>query len=97
MPQPSRLEVTSDKMSKSVSFPQKMFLLPFLRFPARNGSSSFPFFADGQLSGKGEDAGEGRAGEGPATMDGRESFFFTGRGRGLDLLGGTERGRGLIS
>ena len=24
----------------------------------------FPFFADGQLSGKGEDAGEGRAGDG---------------------------------
>ena len=63
MPQPSRLEVTSDKMSKCVSFPQKMFLLPFLRFPARNGSSSFPFFADGQLSGKGEDVGEGRAGD----------------------------------
>ena len=49
-------------MSKSVSFPQKMFLLPFF-FLSRNGSSSFPFFADGQLSGKGEDVGEGRAGD----------------------------------
>ena len=74
MPQPSRLEVTSDKIFKSVSFPKKMFFLPFLQFPTKNLSPSFPYFADGQLPGKGEDAGEGRAGEGSGNQIISERF-----------------------
>ena len=34
----------------------------------------FPCFADGQLPGKGEDAGKGRAGDGPASQIISERF-----------------------
>ena len=78
MPQPSRLEVTSDKMSKSVSFPKKMVALLTFAFPSFSFNKRVPFFsiffADGQLLGKGEDAGEGRAGNGPGNQTTSERF-----------------------